>query len=421
MDKATVESRVKTGIKIVLPLVVLLLAYWQRRILGGVLRPVLIGLLFAYIFDPFVTRLEMGRFKMPRQCGILLLALMVLVVVVLVGWLVVPGLVREVADLVVKIPDYAQLAGDFLYDKFGQTWEALPEAARDWLREFFSRDNLLRTWQDRIIPYLEQTGYGENAQAVARGIRDASSAIVGGVVFTLGLLLGGVTGIFNLLFSLVLAVIVSFYLLKDFPVIKASVVQRVPDAHRERFLGVMTELDLLVSGFVRGQLLVCLCIGVLTGIGMLLLGVDKPLLVAFCAGIFNVVPYLGPVTGAVPAILLTIVEYQPVGGMSAVLPRVIGIVLWFSFVQTLDGMVISPRIMSRTVRLHPLVILFALLVGGQLFGLVGIMLAVPAAAVIKILGRQVYLIVYKRSCNVTLQAQTVADSSSGGSDASEAQ
>jgi len=421
VERSKIESRLKLGMRIILPALLLILAYWQRKVLGGVLKPVLVGLLLAYIFDPFVTRLERGRFRMPRQCGILLLGLTMLVFIVLVGWLLIPGLVRELADLVARVPDYAQLAGDFLYDRFGKTWEALPETTRDWLRGFFSRDRLLQTWQDRIIPYLEQTGYDENAQAVARGIRDASSAIIGGVVFTLGLLLGGVTGAFNLVFSLVLAVIVSFYLLKDFPNIKQKVVERVAEEHRDHFLSVVNELDTLVSGFFRGQLLVCFCIAVMTGIGMVGLGVNKPLLVAFCAGAFNVVPYLGPVMGAMPAIVLTVAEYYPMGFMTDVMPRVIGIVIWFAFVQTMDGLVISPRIMSRTVRLHPLIILFALLVGGQLFGLVGIMLAVPTVAVIKILCRQVYIILYKRPTGTSPQVPVAADSLSGGADASEAQ
>ena len=174
-----------------------------------------------------------------------------------------------------------------------------------------------------------------------------------------------------------------FYLAVDLPKLHESVSALVPVTRRKRFQEVFREIDRYVSAFVRGQILVCSVLFVLYAVGLGLVGVDLWLLLAAISGFGNIVPYVGFLTGIVLSSLMALVTFGDFTHVAWV---------WcvYAVVQALEGMVISPRILGGSVGLSPLVIILALFAGGQLFGLLGIFLAVPAAAALRVIARSSY-------------------------------
>jgi predicted PurR-regulated permease PerM len=164
-------------------------------------------------------------------------------------------------------------------------------------------------------------------------------------------------------------------MLKDTKLIERSILAFFPIRHHKNVLRLFRDIDTALGNYIRGQLLVCLVVGVLAYIGYRWIGLPYPLLLASSVAVFNVVPYLGPFLGAIPALLvaLTISRKMVVSAL------IINLVI-----QMLEGNVISPQIVGRTLHLHPLLIIFALLVGGEVGGIWGMILAVPFFAVCKV-------------------------------------
>jgi predicted PurR-regulated permease PerM len=144
-----------------------------------------------------------------------------------------------------------------------------------------------------------------------------------------------------------------------------------------------------MSSFLRGQLIIALILAAINGVGLTLLGVPMGLLVGIVAGLANMIPYMALVVGLAPALLLSWIEHQSVA-------RLVGVLLIFGGAQLLEGTVLSPKILSKSVDLHPVWILLAIIVGGRLFGLPGMLVAVPAAAGIQVFARH-WLVAYRRS------------------------
>ncbi|MFQ5716658.1 MAG: AI-2E family transporter, partial [Nitrospinales bacterium] len=184
------------------------------------------------------------------------------------------------------------------------------------------------------------------------------------------------SGLVNVIFMAVNVVIIpvaTFYLLRDFDLIKENLFRLIPPRFKDKTLEVLEEINDTLAKFIRGQLM-----AVLYSVGLFIVGTPMSLFLGIVAGFANLVPYLGLVFGFVPAALLTYLHYQeplPVLAVAAV----------FGIVQALEGMAITPRLVGDQVGLHPVAIMAAVLVGAEFFGVLGILLAVPAAAVANVL------------------------------------
>jgi len=171
--------------------------------------------------------------------------------------------------------------------------------------------------------------------------------------------------------------IVAFYLLKDFADFKAGALRLVPFERRERVVIVLGKIDELLHGFFRGQLMVSLSLAVIYAIGLSLLDVPFALVIAIVGGLANIVPYLGLVLGLLPAVLLSIIAFGD-------LWHPLGAVAVFVVGQALEGTVLTPRIVGRTTNLHPVFVILSILVFAHVLGFVGLLLAVPTAAIAKV-------------------------------------
>ena len=325
--------------------------------LSSVLLPFEAGLVLGYLLDPFAERLE--RLGINRLgATLLLLALFVLVIVVL-GLVFVPVLVRQFSSLMQNLPGFAvrlqQLA----------TEEGNKLVAR------YGGDTLKRLGLDNgLTPSDIQNSIGS---VVGQG----SSYLVG----VLRSLWSGGTALLNLMSLLVITPVVAFYILLDWKSMVAAVDGWVPLSHRDDVRQIARDIDAAFAGFVRGQSIVCLFLGLWYGIGLTLVGLNFGFLIGITGGLLSFIPYVGSLAVLLFATAVAIVQAWPDWTLVAM---TVAIVVSGQF---LEGNILSPNLVGASVGLHPVWVMFALLAFGAVFGFTGLIMAVPLAAAAGVLAR----------------------------------
>ena len=191
-------------------------------------------------------------------------------------------------------------------------------------------------------------------------------------------------GVFiNALLNVLLVPVITFYLLRDWDVIMARIAALIPEPRRAATIELACRTDEVLGAFLRGQLLVVLGLALVYSIGLWWVGLDFAIAIGVLAGVVSFVPYLGLIVGIAVASVAALVQLHS-------LPAVGGVVLVFVVGQMIEGTVLTPRLVGGSIGLHPVVVIFAVLAGGQLFGFFGILLALPTAAVISVLVRFAY-------------------------------
>jgi predicted PurR-regulated permease PerM len=345
------ERFVRVGIIAWCGIGVIVLGYLLVRMMvyvNPIVPPLLIAVAVVYLLNPLVSALE--RSGVPRVAGASIVYVLFLCIVALVVALLVPVVTRQVQSVIDHFPDYLADAQVFIRDiaaRFGQepNFRLDAEQVREWLSA------------------------GENRQAVTRyltGLRSVTTSVISGLVI------------------FVLGPVMAFYLLVDLPRLRRGAMALVPPGRREEMRGLMDRVGQAVGGFFRGQLLVALFVGVASSIGLWAIGLPFWLLVGIVAGVFNLVPLVGPFIGGGLAVIIALVSGQPLKAVWAALVLLV--------VQQIDNHLISPNVMGRTVQLHPVVVMLALLVGASFAGLLGMLVIVPLVAVAKI----VFLFIWSR-------------------------
>jgi predicted PurR-regulated permease PerM len=179
---------------------------------------------------------------------------------------------------------------------------------------------------------------------------------------------------------LVLIPFFSFYFMRDYARIVAWLRDQIPPRHKDFVVNLFREIDDVLSHFIRGQMGVCLVMGTLYAVSLRLWGVEKGIAIGVITGILNIIPYVGLATGLVLSLSLSLLEFH--GWVP-----VVGCLVTYSALPLLDNFFVTPRILGQSVGMNPVIIIVSLLVGGQLLGLVGLLIAVPAAAIIRVVGR----------------------------------
>ena len=314
--------------------------YFSRR----VLTPFFIAFALAYLLDPVTDRLE--SLKISRTFAVLVLMAGVFSLVTGIGLLIFPLLKLQAEHLVSNLPNYIAIMQEWMYPLLGIVGE--PEKIQGILNR-----ELLKV--------------GELPLKVISSITS--------------ILWGSVAGLFSfilLLANLVIIPVVMFYLLRDYDLINKKMLSFVPARSREQVLSLIKEIDGVLAGFVRGQLMVGLIMAGLYSIGLFFCGTPMSLFIGLLAGLASLVPYLGLVFGFVPAAILTFMQTQD-------WVLVFGVAGVFAVVQGLEGMIITPRIVGEKIGLHPVAIILAVLLGAEFFGLVGVIVSVPVAAALNVL------------------------------------
>jgi predicted PurR-regulated permease PerM len=201
------------------------------------------------------------------------------------------------------------------------------------------------------------------------------------IQFSGKLLWGSISNLLNIILmiaNLVIIPVVMFYLLRDFDSINGRLLALVPPRFQMKTQEVVLEIDQVLSSFVRGQMMVVALMGIMYAFGLFLCETPMSLSLGFMAGLFSLVPYLGLILGFAPAAILTFMHTQE-------WLSVLGVAGVFAFVQAMESMIITPRVVGENIGLHPVAVIFAVLLGAELFGLVGMILGVPAVAILNVL------------------------------------
>ncbi|MDD4334787.1 MAG: AI-2E family transporter [Desulfotomaculaceae bacterium] len=189
-------------------------------------------------------------------------------------------------------------------------------------------------------------------------------------------ILASIVGMVGSVFKILLAPVLSFYILRDLELIRVKSLSLLPAGWRDEAVDLFREIDRVLGSFIKGYLLVAAIVGGMTAVVMALLGVDFALMLGLFAGLTELIPYFGPIIGAVPAVCLALLKSKWLA---------LKVAAAFLIIHQLESSIISPKILGDKVGLHPLAVIFSLLAGGELYGLAGMLLAVPVAAVLRVI------------------------------------
>lgn len=318
--------------------VVFLLLFW---FLGDVLLPFLVGGAIAYFLDPVADRLE--RLGLSRVAATTLISLIALFLVILLVLAVIPTLVNQLTALVNAAPDISRRLQSFLLERF-------PDLA----------DNT-----STIRQTLSEIGVAIQAKG---------GQLVQGV-------LSGALGVISVVVFIVVVPVVAFYLLLDWDNMIARIDAMLPLDHAPTIRRLAREIDAVLAGFVRGQVSVCLALGTFYAVALMTAGLQFGLVVGAIAGAITFIPYVGSIIGGTLAVGLALFQFWgdwvQIGIIAAI----------FAFGQFIEGNILTPKLVGKSVGLHPVWLLFALSAFGSVFGFVGMLIAVPVAAAIGVLTR----------------------------------
>jgi predicted PurR-regulated permease PerM len=344
------EQAVRRAALVWIAVGVLALGYVAYRLLWPILAiavpPLLVAGLVVYALDPPVARLSQGR--VPRWLATAVVYLIVILTFGGIGVAVAPLVGDQVSALAEEAPDLQGRGKDLVQQVFGAAGVNLQ------LREGADGGDIAREVADEAERAMDDEG-------TRRRLTQA-----------LGGLAGAAAGTAKLLLLLTLGPVLGFYLLADLPRIKRSLRRLLPPGRRDEIAAVAAAVGRVSGGYVRGQLLIAVIVGLATSAGFALIGLPFWAVIGMIAGLTNLVPFVGPIVGGLLGVTVALLTDGP--GL------VVAVVVVVVVVQQLESQLLQPLIMGRTVEIHPILVLLAVVVGGGLFGLAGLLLAVPAIA-----------------------------------------
>lgn len=322
-------------------LLLLALFLW---LFSDVLTPFVLGITIAYLLDPLVLRLE--KFHIGRTTAAVLLLVTFFLGVSLLLLLLIPPLYRELSQLVDQAPGYLQALAD------------------------------------RLQPYLDSVEQELQGGEFNQRVREAVGSNMGNAInlgsgLLSGLLSGG-RAIISFLSLLVVTPLVAFFMMREWQRIMKKVDSLIPRQNYDQIRDLVVRIDRKIAGFVRGQLLVALSLGLIYAVALSLAGLDFSVLIGLGAGLLSVIPLFGSTVGLLASV--TVAWFQ-----SSEITYVALIGLIFLIGQLLEGNIITPKLLGGSVGMHPLWILFSIMAGASLFGILGMLIAVPVAAALGVL------------------------------------
>jgi predicted PurR-regulated permease PerM len=329
-------------------LILLLVLGGVLYLLSPVLMPFVAAALFAYLADPVADRLERW---MGRGLAVSLVFLVMAVVVTAIVLVLVPFIERQIGNFLAQLPVWVE-------------W--FQTRATPWLEARFGiSPDVLDT--QKLIGALQANWKeaGGFAATVLARVSKSGMAVVGWAL------------------NLVMIPVVAFYLLRDWDVLVERIHALIPRSIEPVVSQLARESDDVLGAFLRGQLSVMIALGIFYGAGLWLVGVSVGPLIGMIAGLISFVPYLGAITGVLMGVIAALVQYQDWFHVALVL----GV---FVVGQTLEGYVLVPKLVGDKIGLHPVAVIFAVLAGGELFGFLGVLLALPVASVVMVLLRYLY-------------------------------
>lgn len=311
----------------------------KYTILSDTFFTIIFSAILAYLFNPIINFLESKNIN--RMIGVILLYLGILCFLLIFALLVIPRSSSEIKGLMNNMPEYIEKISkvmDEIYNKYYSTIGELPP--------------LFQGVQQVVM---------ENIVGFEHMIMDGLKSFIGGILKT-----------FSKFVSLVLTPILTFYFLVDKNYFKEKFMNLIPKKNREEYRKLFLEIDRSMSLFVRGRIIMAAYVGVVTAIILSILRIDFALLIGFITGIADIIPYIGPFLGFLPAAFFAYLD-SPI--------KAIWVSILFVLIQWAENNILAPKILGDSTGLHPLIVLISIIIGGGIFGVLGMILAVPVVAI----------------------------------------
>lgn len=313
---------------------VLLFLYISKDILA----PFIISAFLAYLISPLVKQFMFLGLK--RWVSVAIVVLIFCLTMIFIISVIVPVIINDINIIISKIPEYKLYIHDL------------------WIKKKASLDN--------IIPFL-------NKYNIMETLTDKTTAFLTSEVSKIPKY---ITNIISTISIICLVPIITFFMLLGYDKLPKSIIQLIPSKHIEFFISLNHEIDSVLGGYIRGQIIEVFFIATCTVIALSVIGVNYALLIGIIAGFCNLIPYLGPAIGLVLGVIVSALQFH------ALFP-VIEVVVAFFVIQQLDNNIVQPIVVGQSVNLSPVMMMFALLAGANAFGIIGMFLAVPTLALIK--------------------------------------
>ena len=307
---------------------------------GLLIIPLLLAILAAYLLDPLVSYLEKQRIS--RGKGIAIVYILLIAILLLLALNFIPTLLQELQELVLALPEYTEQLMLFV-EKMGDNYNSfnLPDVIRSTI------DDSLGELQKSLTINLER--------------------------FSIFILL-----CFSQAFALFLVPLFSFYLLRDNAHFKRRFLELIPEQYRNNMEETLRDINKTLGAYLRGVFINSFSVGIMLYLGLLILGVDFALFLGIINALTNVIPYFGPFIGAVPAVLIALLQSPALAWKVLIL---------IIIVQQIESQLIAPQIFGRSMGFHPLTVIIALLLGGLYMGFTGLIIIIPLAAVTRAIYR----------------------------------
>lgn len=329
ITKTTIRSFI-----LVAMVLVCLYFFWKVH---SALYPFAIGLLLAYLLNPAVCYLESKRLK--RLWSIIIIYIVLFSAVILGGSRILPLFIRELESFAQELPSMIVNINDLLI-------------------------KLQSQYENSLLPYSLRLAIDDALLLLENDMQEFIGNVVNSIITVISHSIG-----------LAISPILAFYLLHDWYEIKKKMLLLLPGKWRNEFISFLRDVDSVLGGIIRGQVIVACIVGVFITLGLYFFRVKFALIIGIVAALFDVIPYFGPIIGASPAVMLSMLESPWL---------TIKIILLFFIVQQIEGNIIHPKIVGENTGLHPLSVIFFVFVGGDLGGVVGMLLSVPIVAIGKV-------------------------------------
>ncbi|WP_312560394.1 AI-2E family transporter [Anaerospora sp.] len=336
-------------------------SFWLRAIIVGMIvwlltkvtsiyLPVILALILSFLLnsvvDCFVSLPKRwGKRQMPRSIAVLLSFVVAIFAIVLAALFIVFPFIQEFDKFVIDLPGLVRRI-QFLLVVIEQQATAmeLPDNVRDLLNQGIAN---MASFSVEMAKRILNAVFGFASQAV----------------------------------ELVVVPVLTYYLLKDWRSLQSGLINSFSVQYRQQLQNVTNEMGNVISGYIRGQIVISIIMGILVFSGMYLLGVDYPLVLGLLATLTETIPIVGPIIGAIPAILLAYIAAPALA---------VKVIIFYILIQQIENHLIVPNIMGHTIDLHPILVVVSLLIGGHLYGVVGMMLAVPVTALLRVIIRHLW-------------------------------
>lgn len=343
--RINVDLKLLTKILAVFIALYILRSVFQRYpIIGNTIGAIFVSIIIAYVMNPVVTYLESKG--IPRKYGVLIVYLMMTVFFLLIVLVVLPKTVGEMRSLFLSIPDYVESWSDDL---------------KDWLVKFGEMTNLNTTTFETKLDDMSTKLVNSLQNQAGDRIKDIAS---------------GITSLFSKVVSFVLIMIFSFYFCSDKERFKGLVQRNIPAKFKNDIMILSNQINSALLEFVKGKLLLAVFVGFSTAVMLLILRVDFAIVIGIITCVADIIPYIGPFLGLLPAVVFAAIESKI---------KALWVLAFFLFLQWAENNIMAPKILGNKTGLHPLLVLLGIVIGGGMFGVGGMILSVPFLSVALIL------------------------------------